>query len=391
MSAPLAFSLLPAFARRLSVAVLLLGGFVHSAPAGELDDSIRRLRDVAADGQGNEQAARSWETVVQSGPERIPELLAAMNEAGPLGANWLRMAGESIVQQAGARADRLPAEALEKFLLDQENDPRARRLAYEWLRLADPNAEDRLVPKMLHDKSVELRRDAVARLMSQAEAIMAGDRGKAGDVYMEALGAARDEDQIRGIVAQLKTLERKVDLPRHFGFLVDWKIIGPFDNTGRAGFETVFPPEGKLDPSAEYAGKNGPVRWASYSTTDEYGMVDFNKPLGSLKEATAYAWTQFESPADRPAELRLGCKNAWKIWLNGEFVFGRDEYHRGMSIDQYVLPVRLRKGANDILVKACQNEEQETWTVEWQFQLRVCDATGTAILSADRTEGAAGQ
>jgi hypothetical protein len=48
------------------------------------------------------------------------------------------------------------------------------------------------------------------------------------------------------------------------------------------------------------------------------------------------------------------------------------------------MPVKLKKGANQILVKCCQNEQTETWTVEWEFQLRVCDATGTAILATDR-------
>ena len=110
-------------------------------------------------------------------------------------------------------------------------------------------------------------------------------------------------------------------------------------------------------------------------------MVDFNEPYGALKEVTGYAQTEFISASARPAELRLGCKNAWKIWLNGELVFGRDEYHRGMRIDQYQLPVQLRKGANTILVKACQNEQKEEWTVQWQFQLRGWDATGTAIHS----------
>ena len=110
-------------------------------------------------------------------------------------------------------------------------------------------------------------------------------------------------------------------------------------------------------------------------------MVDFNEPYGALKEVTGYARTTFISSSDRPAELRLGCKNAWKIWLNGELVFGRDEYHRGMRIDQYKLPIQLNKGTNIILVKACQNEQKEEWTVQWQFQLRVCDSTGTAIHS----------
>jgi hypothetical protein len=82
--------------------------------------------------------------------------------------------------------------------------------------------------------------------------------------------------------------------------------------------------------------------------------------------------------------LRLGCKNGWKVWLNGKFVFGRDEYHRGTRIDQYRLPVELKKGSNTILLKLCQNADVKDWTREWEFQLRVCDASGTAILATDR-------
>jgi hypothetical protein len=46
--------------------------------------------------------------------------------------------------------------------------------------------------------------------------------------------------------------------------------------------------------------------------------------------------------------------------------------------------VKLNKGKNTLLVKACQNEQTQDWTVQWEFQLRVCDATGTAILATDR-------
>ena len=185
-----------------------------------------------------------------------------------------------------------------------------------------------------------------------------------------------------------------------------WNIIGPFDNTKREGFSKVFPPEKEIKLDAVYEGKNGPVKWQPFATTQEYGKLDFNKPLGAmtkteaapepqaeppktgrrkgggieyLKEVLSYAVTDFVSPEERDAEIRLGCKNGWKVWLNGEFVFGRDEYHRGAQLDQYKLKVHLKKGANTILVKCCQNEQKEDWTVEWEFQLRVCDAAGTAI------------
>ena len=113
-------------------------------------------------------------------------------------------------------------------------------------------------------------------------------------------------------------------------------------------------------------------------------MVDFNQLFSPLKEVVGYAHTEFNSAKARDAQLRLGCKNAWKIWLNGELIFGRDEYHRGIRIDQYILPVELEEGKNTLLVKACQNEQTQDWTVQWQFQLRITDEAGTAILSTDR-------
>ena len=74
--------------------------------------------------------------------------------------------------------------------------------------------------------------------------------------------------------------------------------------------------------------------------------------------------------------------NGWKIWFNDAFVFGRDEYHRMAEIDQYRFPIQLKEGRNTLLVKVCQNEQVEDWTKEWEFQLRVCDAIGTAIHSS---------
>jgi len=55
-----------------------------------------------------------------------------------------------------------------------------------------------------------------------------------------------------------------------------------------------------------------------------------------------------------------------------------------MRIDQYRVPIRLTKGANRFLVKLCQDGQTQDWTKEWQFQFRVCDAAGTAILALDR-------
>jgi hypothetical protein len=95
-----------------------------------------------------------------------------------------------------------------------------------------------------------------------------------------------------------------------------------------------------------------------------------------------YATTSYRSHKDQAIEFRLGTPNAWKMWVNGQLVFQREEYHRSTRMDQYKIPVTLKSGANTILLKVCQNEQTQSWAQDYKFQLRVCDATGSAVLPA---------
>ncbi len=306
-----------------------------------------------------------------------------MDGANDYAANWLRSAVETISQRAVARGEKLPIDALEKHLLDVRHAPRARRMAYELIAQADPSRARRLLPGFLNDPGSELRREAVQQVVAEALKIRSsGDKAAAVAGFQRALGFARDVDQIETIAKQLTELEQKVDLQQTFGWVTKWKLIAPFDNVGGAGFAKAFPPEQKVDLTGEFDGKAGRIRWQDYETLSEYGKVDFNKTFTALKGAAGYAYAEFVSPTARDAEIRLGCKTGWKVWLNGRYLFSRDEYHRGVEIDQYRMPVRLEAGINRILVKNCQNEQTETWASEWEFQLRITDALGTPIASA---------
>jgi hypothetical protein len=365
----------------------LLSVLTHSLVAKEApySEAIEVIKAVQNEGGGNEAAAAAWKQIIQGDATSVVPVLEAMNGSNGLASNWLISAAQAIVDRELTNGNALPLEQLGAFLMDTRQEARARRLAFELIQRVDPETAQKLVPGMINDPSNALRRDAVAGLLDEAEAMVEAEKKPAASiVYRQALGAARDIDQVESASKALQELGQKVDLPKHFGFLMHWSVVGPFDNTERKGFDTVFPPEEGVDLTGEYDGKAGKVSWSRLATSDNYGMVDVNKAYGPLKEVTAYAFTEYESPSDQPAQLRLGCKNAWKIWLNGELVFARDEYHRGIRIDQYQLPVNLQKGKNTLLVKLCQNEQEEDWTVQWQFQLRVCDATGTALLATNR-------
>ncbi len=361
----------------LTILLLATVPHLHSA----VEDSLQTLIAVQREGAGNEAATAAWREVVKAGPSALPSLLAAAGKGSAVADNWVRLAGDAIVEAALRGKATLPLGEMELFLANTAHAAPARQLAFDLLQKADAPRAEKLIPTLIADPVQGLRRGAVQRLLDVAKT-KADDAAKA--AYQDALAAVRDEDQTKAIAEELKKLGVTVDLPKHFGFLMNWNIIGPFDNTGRNGFDTVFPPEKTIALDATYDGKDKQVKWQPFTSADDYGKLDFNKAIAAQKEVTAYAVATFDAPAERDAELRFGGKNAWKVWLNGELLFGRDEYHRGQQMDQYKLKCRLKKGANTILVKCCQNEQTEDWTVEWEFQLRVCDSTGTAILAATK-------
>ncbi|HTI51434.1 MAG TPA: hypothetical protein VL475_10800, partial [Planctomycetaceae bacterium] len=355
--------------------------------AADLSDALQAIKSVDSEGRGNADAAGAFKLLARERAAALPSILAALDDANPLAANYLRNAIEAIAQRELQQGGKLPVEALEAFVQETAHAPRARRLAFELLARVDQSAPDRLIPGMLNDPSVELRRDAVQRLIVQGnEQFEKENKSDAKATYERAIASARDDDQVQAIKKRLAELGEKVDLPRHFGFLLNWRLIAPFDNVEKKGFNVVYPPEKELDFNAEYEGKEGmKVRWTSHTTDNEYGIVDLAKALAPFKGAISYAATEFVSDKERTVDFRLGTPNSWKVWLNGELLFAREEYHRGMSLDQYRMRGKLKAGKNVILIKVLQNEQTEEWAQRWQFQLRVCDATGTAVLSADRT------
>ncbi|MFV1964224.1 MAG: hypothetical protein ACC628_02285 [Pirellulaceae bacterium] len=361
------------------------------------------IRDVGPKGHGHPEAMVAWQALVRANTEQLPDILAGMDGSGILAANWIRGAVETIAQRELDRGGELPQKEIERFIGDTEHSPRARRLAYELVARVDSTAEARIIPGLLNDPSLELRRDAVAWALNDAESLESkGKISEAIAAFRRAFVAARDKEQINAAAAKLETHGQQVSLPDHFGFVMRWNVIAPFDNTGMKGHDVVYPPEEEVNRSAVYKGKIGKVCWREYRTADDYGLVDFNEAFGRQKSedgkgyvdtpeslpkhkgVIGYAYSEFFAEDDCDAEFRMGSFNGHKIWLNGELIMENHAFHANMQVDQYVAEARLRKGRNTILVKIDQNEQSESWAQKWQFQLRVCDAYGTAILSTDR-------
>jgi len=365
-------------------AVLLFPFFVGAVESpSPTEEAIKVIQAVGEEGQGNEKASLALQQLAAGSTDTLIEVLEGMKGASPIAQNWLRNATESLAESALKQEGALPVLGLTEFVLDTNQDANARALALEWLQQLDPSAAQLMLRGMLNDPSNALRSQAVALWMEDGQKALSANRPAAAQmIFRQGIEHARDVGQIRILADALHDLGAQIEITQMLGMITQWHVVGPFHNRDRSGFETIFAPEQGVDLKVSYQGKSGEVSWQSMQSDDRFGMVDLNQPYpGYLKEVTAYAYHDFHSSEERPAQLRLGCKNAWKIWLNGEFIFGRDEYHRGAQMDQYILPAELKKGSNSLLIKLCQNEQMEDWTVEWEFQLRVCDETGKAIHS----------
>ncbi len=369
----------------LLVAVCGTGTLCQDGRAVEIAEALQVLgrMDVGPDSQL--VAQRSWQTVAAQGTaERIPEILAAMNGAGPLADNWLRAAVDAIAERELREKGSLPSQLFESFTLDKKQSPRARRIAYEWLKRVDPTAPNRLLPQMLDDPSLELRYEAISQLINEANA--SDDEQVKLEKFQRALRSARDLPQLQKCAEALQALGQTLDMARQLGFLVDWKVIGAFDNTERAGFDKVFLPEQEIDFAAEYAGKSGPVKWRDVVSEREdlklLGKVDLNAALAEEKSVIAYATATFEAVEETPAECRFETIEATKLWVNGKEIATKNVYHSGGGFDQYIVPCQLKQGTNRILIKVCQNEQTQPWTQPWEFRLRITDKLGGAIPQA---------
>jgi hypothetical protein len=382
--------------RAIVIYIGVIAATASSAPADESTVSalLSTLKAVGPQNGGQREAKQAWRALAAVDARQLPAVLAGLDDASPLAANWIRSAVDAIVEGAEVKRASLPGQAtalpraeLERFMFDTTHAPRARRLAYEILLRGEPGLADQVLPKMLDDPSLELRRDAVACVLSEADrlaAIEPIDQERTVATYQKALDAARDLDQVKHAAEQLTHFGHSVDLPRHFGFITTWHVVGPFDNRDQKGFAVAFPPETNFDFAASDSGKNADVKWHEFVTNDPYGQVDLNRAVGKHLGAVAYAAAEFDSDRDRDVELRLGTENACKLWLNGKLLLESEVYHSFTSMDQFVGRGRMKKGRNLILLKICQNEQTEDWAQVWQFQLRVCDATGTASLPRDR-------
>ncbi len=359
-------------------------GAGDTASGTQIQTALAAVRSVQINGGNHVEAQAAVKKLNTLDASQLVTVLKAFEGASPLAKNWLMGVAGAIVRQS----DQLPKDALVAFLNDKSNDSDARYWTFELLTQNDGGLRKQWLAEMGDDPSLDIRYLAVAQKIEQLNEAKGDVAG-----YRQLLDLARHPEQLKEITAKLRDAGEGVDLARQYGFLMSWQLIGPFDNREEKGFDVVFGPEkdylarSQEKPAGVYTGKEGKgCTWIEGTTAADDGLLDVAALYNKEKGAIVYAYAEFTAEEAVPADLRLGCINANKVWVNGKEISSNKVYHASSSIDQYVGKTELKKGLNTILLKVCQNEQTQAWAQDWSFQLRVCDATGKAILAAGRPE-----
>lgn len=350
----------------------------------QVQAALAAVRSVQINGGNHVEAQAAVKTLSALESSQLVTVLRAFDGASPLAKNWLMGVAGAIVRQS----DQLPKEALVSFLKETSNDSDARYWVFELLTQNDGEMRKQWLGEMANDPSLDIRYLAVAQKIEQYNEAKVDAAA-----YRQLLDLARHPEQLKEITAKLRDAGEGVDLARQYGFLMNWQLIGPFDNREEKGFDVVYGPEKdylampQQKPAGTYAGKEGQgCVWIEGKTVADDGLLDIAPLYNKEKGAIVYGYTEFMAEDAVAVDIRLGCINANKVWVNGQEISSNKVYHASSSIDQYVGKTELKKGLNTLLVKICQNEQTQAWAQDWSFQLRVCDATGKAILAMGRPE-----
>ncbi|MGC4118007.1 MAG: tetratricopeptide repeat protein [Myxococcales bacterium] len=138
------------------------------------------------------------------------------------------------------------------------------------------------------------------------------------------------------------------------GLIGAWSVVGSFDNDQGKGFFTRYPPEEKVDLTAEVPGPLVPLRWRRANPT-RLGNVALDRILGVRDFGVAYLVTYVKSDRERAAQLRISSGSPTRAFFNDALVLS-EELVSAAEFDNLVAPVVLQPGWNKVLIKSAHRK-----------------------------------
>lgn len=149
-----------------------------------------------------------------------------------------------------------------------------------------------------------------------------------------------------------------------------WQIVGDFENISASGFDKNYGPLDHPEQNSIFKNKiNANVNWFDVYKLMPGKWVDLTYNF-NCNNTLVYAQSFCNSPLEQTVYVRIGTSGSLKLWVNDQLLFTEEE-ERNNNLDTYIVPVKLAKGNNRILLQiACSKITQ------CNYMVRVTDKEG---------------
>jgi HEAT repeat protein len=263
----------------------------------------------------------------------------------------------ALLQQALAEADRSDEKKLALSQLGQVSEPEALDLALHTMSDSNVSHEAALAVVTIAEKLApahhELADEAAVKVLQQPQ----GGEGD-GDLFRRAWALRHKPGK---------------DIP----FIRDWLVCGPYSRQGAVGAKAIF----NIPFGPETRGQQ--VEWKAAPAEDH---VNLGAIFPGAENCAAYLRASIVALEDCSGMLLMGSDDGIKAWLNGAVVHANN-VDRGEVADQDIAPIKLKKGANELVCKITQGGGG------WSACVRIVGADGNPIpgLRVERPAESAGK
>ena len=195
-----------------------------------------------------------------------------------------------------------------------------------------------------HISAPALKEEAALATLTIAKEIYPQNRQPAAAALKRVLAAQVGENlkkQAQQIVDEIESVR---------SHLTGWQVAGPYmqkDKNCTQLFDIPFGPE---LPDAQVQWKPMPIK-----QLDQHpAYLDLLEVLNGGEQRVAYLKTQIDSDVEKQARLEIFSDDGVKAWLNGQVIHANNTMRPIMPAPD-IVPVTLKKGANDLMLKVTQN------------------------------------
>ena len=194
---------------------------------------------------------------------------------------------------------------------------------------------------------------------------------------LERLAENHPEGSIRSYAARMlgeqlyKTGEYSsgLDWLEQAGLHPSFALVGPWDNDQGKALDTLLPPERGFEIDESYRGVVTQSSWQTDHVETQTLDVDLLERIRPDEWVAAYLASTIIAAENTRLVMNIGTTDPIKVWVNGSLLLEAREGDRHRT-DQFVVPVDLEKGENEILVKTAHQEGA------WKFSARLTGQDG---------------